>query len=115
MDIQITSRHFKARPSLLSYTEESVKKLTTLYDGIVNAVVILENEPHTDGKMAEIVLMVYQDQLIAKEKSEDFEKSVAACVAKLEKQLRKYKDKLHNKGKHSRVQKDVLLSSDEEI
>lgn len=115
MDIQITSRHFKARQDLLSFTEAAVKKLSTHYDGIVNAKVILEHEAHhMDSKMAEIVLMVYHDQLVAKEKSNDFEKSVAACIHKLEKQIHKYKEKLH-KGKYGHVSKDVLLPSDEEF
>ena len=115
MDIQITSRRFKARQPLLDYTEESLNKLSTIYDGIVNALVILAYEAqHKDDKVAEIVLMVYQDQLVAKESSDDFEKSVSACISKLEKQLRKYKEKLH-KGKNARVPKDVLLSTDDEF
>ncbi len=95
MDIQITSRHFKARPSLNEYAEESIRKLSQIYDGIISARVILEIEAHNDGKIAEIVLLVYHDQLVAKESGDDFERCVSACVEKLEKQLRKYKDKLH--------------------
>lgn len=94
MDVQITSRHFKARQDLLDHVTASLEGLTKVYDGIVNAEVILAIETHDDGKIAEIVLMVYNDRLFAKEKSADFELSVAGCIDKLERQLRKYKEKL---------------------
>jgi len=97
MDVQITSRHFKARESLLDHVRGSLEDLKQIYEGIINAEVILEVEAHDEGKIAEIVLMVYHDRLFAKEKSDDFELSVSSCVAKLERQLRKYKDKL-NRG-----------------
>lgn len=109
MDIQITSRHFKARPSMLEYTEEALQKLSQLYDGIISADVVFEVEAHTEGKMAEITLLVYHDRLFAKETSDEFEKSVAACVEKLEKQLRKYKDKLRNERQRREQQKGAFL------
>ncbi len=95
MNIQFTARHFKARPELQQYAEDAVQGLTSLYDGIVDAEVILEEEAHGDGgKCAEIIVNVYKDQLFAKEKSNDFTKSINGCVDKLERQLRKYKAKL---------------------
>ena len=95
MDVQITSRHFKARQDLLDHVSASLENLTHVYDGIVNAEVILAVEPHDDGKIAEIILMVYNDRLFAKEKSDDFALSVAGCVDKIERQLQKYKEKMH--------------------
>ena len=112
MDVQITSRHFKARPSLLEYIEDSVQKLSNIYDGIVNAKVILEVEDHNDGKIVEIVLMVYHDQLFAKDSGDDFERSVAVCIEKLERQLQKYKEKMH-KGRGSRESEMVIPENGE--
>ena len=117
MDIQITSRHFKARPSLVEYAEDSVRKLSQIYDGIINAQVILEAESHDDGKIAEIILMVYHDRLFAKEAGEDFEKCISSCVDKLERQLHKYKDKLKAKegrDKSAVVPEEGVMSDDEE-
>jgi ribosomal subunit interface protein len=94
MDVQITSRHFKARDTLLDHVRGSLEDLQQIYEGIINAEVILEVEPHNEGKIAEIILMVYHDRLFAKEMSDDFEMSVSSCVSKLERQLRKYKEKL---------------------
>lgn len=111
MDVQITSRHFKARESLLDHVRGSLEDLKQIYDGIVNAEVILAVEPHDEGKIAEIVLMVYHDRLFAKETGDDFELSVSACVAKLERQLRKYKEKLHRGQRPgSGVEPSAILS-----
>lgn len=111
MDIQITARHFKARESLLAQIEDSVQKLAHIYDGIINAEVILEVEPHTDGKIVEMILMVYHDRLFAKETSEEFERSVSACEEKLERQLVKYKEK-HQEARRQRTE---LLPEDEDL
>ena len=114
MDVQITSRHFKARESLLDHVEGSLEGLTQIYDGIVNAEVILEIEKHDEGKVAEIVLMVYQDRLFAKEMSDDFVMSVNGCVDKLERQLKKYKEKMHRGQRPgSGVEPSALMAEEE--
>ena len=95
MNIQFTARHFKARQELQQFAEETVTGLSHLYDGIVTADIVLEEEPHGDGRMAEISLLVYKDKLFAKESSNDFVQSINACADKLERQLTRYKDKLH--------------------
>lgn len=115
MDVQITSRHFKARESLLEHVEGSLESLTHIYDGIVNAEVILEAEPHDEGKIAEIVLMVYHDRLFAKETSDDFVMSVSGCIEKLERQLKKYKEKMHRGQRPgSGVEPSEIILSEEE-
>ena len=97
MNVQFTARHFKASPELQQFTEDSIKGLTQLYEGIVSAEVVLDENPHGgDDKMAEVIISVYREQLFAKEKSDDMMKSVQACVDKLERQLMKYKDRLHD-------------------
>lgn len=100
MNITVTARHFRAPNELQQYAEESIQGLTQFYDGIVSANVVLEEHPTSSAlKKAEIVLSVYREQLFAKEHSDDFLKSIAACIDKLERQLVKYKAKLHE-GQH---------------
>ena len=97
MHIQFTARHFKAPAELQRFAESTVNGLTNLYDGIVSAEIVLEERPHGgDDKMAEVVLSVYKEQLFAKEMSDDMMKSIQLCVDKLERQLMRYKDKLHD-------------------
>lgn len=100
MNINFTARHFKARPELQEFAEDAVRGLTHLYDGIVSADIIIEEEtPSADGKIAEIGLLVYKDKLFAKERSDEYKKAINACVEKLERQLVRYKEKLHD-GRH---------------
>ncbi|MDB5036176.1 MAG: sigma 54 modulation protein/ribosomal protein [Chlorobi bacterium] len=97
MNIQFTARHFKAPSELQRFAEDSIQGLSHLYEGIVNAEIVLEDRPHGgDDKMAEVIISVYKEQLFAKEKSDDHRKSIQACVDKLERQLVKYKSRLHD-------------------
>jgi putative sigma-54 modulation protein len=105
MTIQFTARHFKAPHELQQFAESVVSGLSQVYEGIVSADIILEERPHGGGdKVAEVVLLVYREQLVAKEESNDFTKSLQSCVDKLERQLVKYKDKLHaGQRPHERI------------
>jgi len=100
MHIKFTARHFRAHAEIREHAMEMVKKLDKFYDGIVTADIILSYERATKSvKMAEINLHVYGGVLTAKEKSEDYIKSIDAAVEKLTQQLSKYKSKLRAKDK----------------
>lgn len=117
MHIQFTARHFKAptelqRLDLQRFAEGCVSGLTQLYDGIISAEIVLEERPHGgDDKMAEVVLSVYKEQLFAKESSDDMIKSIQACVDKLERQLIRYKEKLHE-GQRPHERPEIARSDD---
>jgi putative sigma-54 modulation protein len=115
MYIQFTARHFKAPVELQQFAESSVTGLANFYDGIVSAEIVLEERPHGgDDKMAEIVLSVYKEQLFAKEMSDDIMKSIQLCVDKLERQLVRYKDKLHE-GQRPHERPEIARQSESEI
>lgn len=100
MAITVTSRHFKAHPSLVEYAENAVKGLERFYDGIIKGEVILEFERARNSlKVAEVIVSVYGAKLTAKHESEDFFKSMDGAIAKLETQLKKYKERLHEKDR----------------
>jgi putative sigma-54 modulation protein len=102
MNIHFTARRFRAHPTLKEHALDAVKKLARFYDGIVGADIILSYERGTNSiKTAEVNLHVYSTVLSAKEKSDDYVKSIDAVVGKLSVQLSRYKSKLHakNKGK----------------
>jgi putative sigma-54 modulation protein len=98
MDIQFTARHFKAHDTLKGHAMNEVQRLGKYYDGIVNAYIILSFEKSRDSvKIAEISLVVHGAKLIAIEKSEDFTKSINFAIEKLERQLKKYKERMRKK------------------
>lgn len=100
MAINVTSRHFKAHSSLVEYAKSEVEKLNQFYDGIIRGEVILNFEKiRNSTKIAEINISVYNATLTAKHGSDDFHKSIDKAVAKLEIQLKKYKDKLRAKDR----------------
>jgi len=101
MHVKFTARRFRAHPEIKEHAVESAKKLGKFYDGIVTADIILSYERASNSvKTAEINLHVFGTVLTAKEKSEDYRKSIDASIGKLELQLSKYKTRLHSKDKN---------------
>ena len=98
---RFTARRFHARQELKEFATDAVKKLDKFYDGILRADVILSFEGATKNiKIAEINLHVFGTMLTAREKSEDYHKSVELAVEKMNGQLAKYKSKLRAKDKN---------------
>lgn len=92
MRITLTARHYKAPEKLKEYAENKVQTLKKYYDGIIETEIILDFEKQT--QIAEIAVKVHGQRLFALEKSEDIYKSIDQAVAKLERQVKKYKGKL---------------------
>ena len=112
MDIHFTARKFKARSNVKEHAIEAVRGLDRYYDGIVRGDIILSYERTTQSvKIAEIILHVHGTTLTATEYSEEFIKSVDLAIAKLERQLSKYKTKtrMKDKKKLRRVKEKVTL------
>ncbi len=100
MNVTFTARHFRPHADVKQHALSEVRKLGRYYDGIVTANVILSFERATNSlKKAEINLHVYGTVLSARDKSQDFVKSIDNTVAKLVLQLAKYKTKLRLKDK----------------
>ena len=105
MEILFTARHFKAHDTLRDYAHDAVRRLERYYDGIVRSDIILSYErSHNSLKVAEIHITVYGALLKAMEKSDDYHKSIDAAIGKLERQIQRYKSKLHKK-ENSEVRK----------
>ena len=103
MRINFTARHFKAPERLKTHAEERVLTLKKYYDRIIDCDIVLDYEKET--QVAEIAVMVYGKKLIVIEKSKDIYKSIDGAVEKLERKVKKYKekrrDRAHEKGTDS--------------
>ena len=100
MDLHFTARRFKAQDDVRAHALSAVTNLDKFYDGIVRGDIILSYERRTNSvKAAEINLHVHGTILSAKEKSDDFRKSIDLAIEKLERQLKRYKTKLRMKNK----------------
>jgi putative sigma-54 modulation protein len=79
---------------LKAYTEEEVYRLKKYYEPIIDVDVILSWEKR--DRIAEINIGVYGTTLTSHERSDDLRRSISRCVDKLERQLKKYKERMRN-------------------
>ncbi|OGU36091.1 MAG: ribosomal subunit interface protein [Ignavibacteria bacterium GWB2_35_6b] len=94
MNIQITSRKFRAKDSLKLFISDEIKSLERFNDQIREANVILSFMHQKDSiKTAEINLKLPGKTLSVNETSDDFFKSVTSASGKLARQLKKIKTK----------------------
>lgn len=97
MQTRITYRQFEASDALRTYVTEQIESLDKVYNGIIDAHVVLEEETETD-KRADVTLQVYRQTLTAQDTAPTHEAAVSACAKHLRRQLLRYKDQLRDKG-----------------
>jgi putative sigma-54 modulation protein len=99
MNINITSRKFKAKDSLKEFISKEVKSLERFSDDILDVDVVLSYLHNKDSiKIAEINVSIPGKTLLVTEESDDFAKSVTEAVDKLKRQLKKFKEKRRAKA-----------------
>jgi len=94
MNVQITSRKFKAKESLKKEINSQLETLKKFNDDILDANVILSYTHLKDSiKTVEINLSVPGKVLSAEETSDEYGKALSKTINKLERQLRTLKSK----------------------
>ncbi len=100
MNVQITSRKFRAKDSLKDYIKQELKSLERYNEEILEAEVVLHYTHLKDSiKSAEILIQLPGKSFFAEVSSDEFRKSVRDCVQKLERQLKNFKAKRRKKVK----------------
>lgn len=103
MNIQITSRKFRAKESLKNFIKDEIKTLSKFNDDIIDVNVVLSFTHSKDSiKTAEVVLQVPGKTISVADTSEEFEKSIVTVVGKIAVQLKKLKTKRIDKKKDSK-------------
>ena len=99
MKLRVQSINFDATSALEMYIEKKTKKLTRLFDEILNVEVYLKViKPETaTNKEAEIKISVPSGEFFASKICDTFEEAVDLSVEALEKQIRKFKEKVTKK------------------
>ena len=110
MRVNITARRFKLSDDLKLYTEKAVYRLKKYYEPIIDVDIILSWEKK--DRIAEINISVYGNTLTAHERSSDMRKSIDRAVNKLERQLKKYKDKTRG-FEHEKISDEKYYSEQE--
>ncbi len=94
MNISTTARHYDLPPALRDYAESRVAGLKKYFDQIVTAHIIFTVEKYRHR--AEITLHVNGRDFVGIEESDDMYVSFDAALDKLERQLRRHKEKLRD-------------------
>jgi putative sigma-54 modulation protein len=101
MQMNITFRQFGTSDSLKEYAREKVDRVNRLLDRAGEAHVVLSLERHLHH--ADITIHSGSWILRGREKSEDMYASIDLAMDKIERQLRRYKDKLKTHHGRERV------------
>lgn len=99
MKLRVQSINFDATKALEMYIDKKTKKLSRLFDEILNVEVYLKVvKPETaTNKEAEIRISVPSGEFFASKVCDTFEEAVDLSVEALEKQIRKFKEKITKK------------------
>jgi putative sigma-54 modulation protein len=101
MQLNITFRHFEPIDSLKNYAREKVERANKYLDRAGEAHVVLSLERHLHH--ADITITSGPFVLRGREKSEDMYASIDLAMDKIERQLRRYKEKLKHHHGQDRV------------
>jgi putative sigma-54 modulation protein len=101
MQLNITFRHMGPLDSLKSYAQEKVERANKYLDHAGEAHVVLSLERHLHH--ADITIHSGRFVLRGREKSEDMYASIDLAMDKIERQLRRYKEKLNHHHGRERV------------
>ncbi len=113
MRISVTARHFKASEQLQSYAENEAKRLKKFFDGIVDCEVVLTKE--RANRIANISISVNSHKFVATESSENFYKSIDLATDNLERQLKRFKEKIRTKAYRNKETEAVASEIEGEI
>ena len=103
MRINFTARHYKPSPRLKEYAQTEVLRLEKFFDGIISCEIVLDYQK--DIQIAEIHITVYGQKLTVVEKTDDIYKSIDSAVQKMERKLKRYKEKKF----HQHVENKILV------
>ncbi len=93
MRVEITARHMEVSDTIKQYVHDELSRLTKIFDRIVDVHVIMEDAESGQVK-TELVVNVPGKTLTVEEKSRELTKTIDQAVAKMVRQLKKYKNKL---------------------
>jgi len=96
-DVSITFRHLEATHSLKEYATDKMSKIKKFFGSKNEVSIVLSSEKHR--YMAEITLKAKKITINAKEETDDMYSAIDLAVDKLDRQMKKYKEKI----KHHKV------------
>ncbi len=98
MTVNIDQDHYNASPEMIAFVEKKVGKLGNFFERIVQADIILKelSDQGREKYEATARLNVPNDTLFAKSNAESMEAAVDDMMRALERQIKKYKEKMRS-------------------
>ena len=106
MQLDMSARHMEMTEPLKSHVKTRLEKLRGHFDRVIDVNVVLSVEKHR--QVAEVTLHANGIRIHGKESSPDMYSSVDAVVDKLEKQIRKYKDRVNRHTPRKGIEEPAL-------
>lgn len=98
MNIIVTGRHLEVTPALRSYAEEKIKKVGKYFNNVTEAIITLTVEKYRHK--AEVQLRANGVLIQAEEVTNEMYSSIDQVMDKIERQIKKFKEKLtRHKGR----------------
>jgi len=112
MEITVTFRHLEPNESLKLYVHEKVSRVAKYLSKVTEISVILALEKRNN--IAEVIVNVNRAQITAKETNEDnMYTAIDLVMEKIERQAKKYKDKLTSHKDQFRSARHNIFSPDD--
>lgn len=120
MEIKIRAQNVELTEALRGYAEEKINKLSRFFDQILEAEIELitaKNPSISNGKTVEVTLYTKGHVVRGKESSTDIFASIDLVSDKLERQLKKYRDKMYSSAhRHNQAKENLgtIVAEEEE-
>lgn len=119
MHIYVNGRNIEITEAIKAYVKEKVGKVANHYDQIQGIDVVLSviKNPAASGKhVAEVTCKLNSGAIHCEESADSMYASIDLLADKLDRQVKKYKDKnLSSKDKSASIRTDIVEETEEEI
>jgi putative sigma-54 modulation protein len=118
MQIAVTFRHMEASDPVRTYAEDKISRVKKYIDEPIDAQVVLSVEKKIRHN-AEVIILAKGITIKGSEETNDMYAAIDAVVDKIERQLKRYKEKLKDHkpsaGRERRVEKSVVAAESLEV
>ncbi|NLH50306.1 MAG: ribosome-associated translation inhibitor RaiA [Myxococcales bacterium] len=113
MRISVTFRHMEPTEAIKEYAERKLAKVKRYLDEPIEANIVLSIEKHRN--IAEMTLTAGRSSINCTEETDDIYSSIDNALTKLERQIKKQKDKTRSKKGRSKPEHDAFVQKVEDI
>lgn len=117
MDMVVKGRHMDVKPDVRAYAEEKVGKVARILNGLAMSVEVElyheRNRSIGDHEVAEVTVFTKGHILRARESAAEMKAAIDKVAAKLERQARKFKEKVVDRHAGRLAPAATVMASDE--